>query len=113
VTGFVAAVQQKLAQAIRAYENVSSSVGLCCRVKAESANLAVQLRPPAAGSFDPQPLLTYNQGAGTSEFGNGWLEAYRRKVVQSGNNATIDTGTGEAYACAPSRNDCRSCCLIL
>jgi YD repeat-containing protein len=94
-------VHARTIKPLRDFEDVSDSVGACCRVKADSGWLQVQVRPPAASPIDPHPLLTYNQQFRlvASEFGNGWSEAYRRKVQQAGSTgANVISGTGDTNA---------------
>jgi RHS repeat-associated protein len=59
-----------------------SSVNSPCRVDPVKGNLIAQIRTPAGGPADPQPLLTYHSDSLAAEsFGKGWSGLFAAEVV--------------------------------
>jgi hypothetical protein len=90
-------MQERLNRAIPSLPGTEGTLpmGGSWRLNIASGNLIVRVKTPAAGTFDPRPVLTYNSlSSNNVEFGYGWTEMHRQKVTSGPLSADITKGTG-------------------
>jgi len=92
VAARVAQLRQFVTDALQLTTPYAGQVGRGCRFSGSHGNLVVQWQPPAASSFFPVPVFTYDNLA-TGNIAPGWNMTFNRSV-QTGPPVAVLSGTG-------------------